>query len=129
VYIQKEYTKQVKQNRSTAGSVKKGIANAATEEEIVEAQAMMIAEVANAMHEKYEDQMKTMMTNFEKLLTSVKPPTVPTAEAKTKQPRKPRQQLTECPNCKKKHANHDKCWELEANKELRPANWKSTQNA
>ena len=90
---------------------------------------MMIAEVANAIHEKYEDKMKTMMTNFEKLLTSVKPPTVPTAKSKTKQPRKPRQQLTECPNCKKKHANHDKFWELEANKELRPANWKSVQNA
>jgi hypothetical protein len=129
VYIQKEYTKQVKQNRSTAGSVKKGIANAATEEEIIEAQAMMIAEVANAIHEKYEDKMKTMMTNFEKLQEKLLASVKPTAEAKTKQPRKPRQQLTECPNCKKKHANHDKCWELEANKELRPANWKSVQNA
>ncbi len=31
VYIQNEYTKQVKRNRSTAGSVGKGIANKATE--------------------------------------------------------------------------------------------------
>jgi len=133
VYIQKEYTKQVKQNRSTAGSVKKGIANAATEQGIIEANAMMIAEVANAMHEKYEEQlkeqMKTMATNFEKLQEKLLASVKPTAEDKTKQNRKPRQQRAECPNCKKKHVNHDKCWELDANKELRPANWKSTKNA
>ena len=53
VYIQNEYMKQVKRNRSTAGSVQKGIANTATEDGIsgIEAQAVMIAEVANAMHE------------------------------------------------------------------------------
>ena len=44
VYIQNEYTKQVKRNRSTAGSVGKGIANTVTEERIsdVEAPAMVI---------------------------------------------------------------------------------------
>ena len=57
VYIQNEYTKQVKRNRSTAGSAKGGITNAVTEKGIIEAQAMMIAEVANAIHEKYEDKM------------------------------------------------------------------------
>jgi hypothetical protein len=36
VYIQNEYTKQVKRNRTTAGSVKKGIANKATEENLLE---------------------------------------------------------------------------------------------
>jgi hypothetical protein len=43
VYIQNKYTKQVKRNRSTAGSVKKGIANKATEEIFsdAEAQAMV----------------------------------------------------------------------------------------
>ena len=112
MYIQNEYTKQVKQNRSTAGSVKKGIANTVTEEGIsgIEAQAMMIAEVANAMHEQNAEQMKNMMTTFKELLTSVQPPTVPTDGTKTKAPRKPHQPLTECPNCKKKHANHKKCW-------------------
>ena len=104
VYIQNEYTKQVKRNRSTAGSVKKRIANTVTKEgiSVIEAQAMMIAEVANAMHEQKAEQMKNMMTMFKELLTSVQPPT------KTKQPRKTRKPLTECPNCKKKHANHKK---------------------
>jgi hypothetical protein len=47
VYIQNEYTKQVKRNRSTAGSVGKGIANAATEDKLsdAEAQALVIAEL------------------------------------------------------------------------------------
>ena len=91
VYIQNEYTKQVKRNRSTAGSVGKGIANAVTEERIsdVESQAMVIAKVANALHEQNAEQMKNMMTMFKELLTSVQPLTVPAAGTKTKPPRKP----------------------------------------
>ena len=99
----------------------------------VEAQAMMIAEVANALHEQnvaqMTEQMKNMMTMFKELLTSVQPPTVPTNGTKTKAPRLPCHSLTECPNCKKKHANHNKCWELEANKDSRPLYWKSMQSA
>jgi hypothetical protein len=54
VYIQNEYTKQVKCNRSTAGSVGKGIANMATEVPEqkfldAEAQAIVIAKVANVL--------------------------------------------------------------------------------
>ena len=129
VYIQNKYTKKVKRNRSTAKSFGKGIANTVTEESIsdFEAQAMVIAKVANALHEQNAENMKNMMTMFKELLTSVQPPTVPAAG--TKPPRQPRQPKTECPNCKKKHANHGKCWELEANKASRPANWKATQSA
>jgi hypothetical protein len=51
VYIQTEFTMMVKRNRPTAGSVGKGIANKVTEEKIAdaEAQAMVIAEVANVL--------------------------------------------------------------------------------
>ena len=70
---------------------------------------MVISEVANALLEQNAEQMKNMMTMFKELLTSVQPPTVPTAGTKAKPPRKPRQPLTKCPNCKKKHANHNKC--------------------
>ena len=128
VYIQHEYTKEVKRNRSTTGSVKKGIAKAVTEEGIIKENAMTISKVASAMQEQNAEQMKTMMTMFKELLTSVKTPTVPTAKAKPKPPRKPREPLTECPNCKKKHANHDTLWELEANKDSRPPYWKSTKS-
>jgi len=60
VYIQNEYTKQVKQNRSTAGSGGKGIANKATEEKLsdAEAQAMVIAEVANVLQAQNAEQIK-----------------------------------------------------------------------
>jgi hypothetical protein len=127
MYIQTEFTKMVKRNRSTTGSVGKGIANKATEEKIsdAEAQAMVIAEVANVLQAQNAEQIKNMMTMFKKLLasTQVQPVAPPTANT----PKKPRQPRTECPHCSKKHANHDTCWELDSNKALRPANWKSTK--
>ncbi len=60
VYIQNEYSKMVKWNRSTAGAVGKGIANKATEEKFsdAEAQAMVIAEVANVLQAQNAEQMK-----------------------------------------------------------------------
>ena len=115
----------IKRNRSTARAVGKGIANKATEEKIsdAEAQAMVIAEVANIIQAQNAEQMKNMMTMFEKLLASHVPATPPAVNT----PKAPRQPQTECPHCSKKHAKHDKCWELDANKALRPANWKSTK--
>ena len=91
VYIQNEYTKQVKRNRSTAGSAGKGIANTVTEERIldIKAKAMVMAKVANALHKQNVEHMETMMTMFKELLTSVQPPTVPAAGPKP--PRHPRQ--------------------------------------
>jgi hypothetical protein len=76
VYIQNKYTKQVKHNRLTAGSVGKGIANKATEvpeQKFLDAkaQAMVIAEVANVLQAQNEQQMKNMMSMFKKLLTSM----------------------------------------------------------
>ena len=128
VYIQNEYTKQVKRNRSTAGSVKKGIANKATEEIFsdAEAQAMVIAEVANVLQAQNAEQMKNMMAMFKKLISSMPTTVTPAAVPPPKTPRQPR---NKCPHCKKKHATHGKCWELNANKALRPANWKSIKSA
>jgi hypothetical protein len=128
VYIQKEYTKQVKRNRSTAGFVGKGIANKATEEKLsdAEAQAMVIAEVANVLQAQNAEQMKNTMAMFEKLISSMPTTVTPAAVPPPNTPHQPR---NECPHCKKKHANHDKCWELDANKTRRPANWKSIKSA
>ena len=128
VYIQIEFTKMVKRNRSTARSVGKGIANKATEDKIsdAEAQAMVIAEVANVLQAQNAEQMKNMMAMFEKLLASASAQ-APVTPPVVNPPKTPRQPCTECPHCNKKHINHDKCWELDANKALRPANWKSTK--
>jgi len=125
VYIQTEFTKMVKWNRSTAGSVGKGIANKATEEKFsdAKAQAMVIAEVANVLQAQNAEQMMNMMTMFEKLLAAQ----APAAPLVVNSPKAPRQPQKECPHCSKKHANHDKCWELDTNKALRLENWKSTK--
>ncbi len=133
VYIQNEYTKQVKCNRLTARSIGKGIANKAAEvpeQQFLdaEAQAMVIAEVANVLQAQNEQQMKNMMSMFKKLLTSMQSSGTPVAVV-------PPKTLTNCqpcmgcPHCNKKHRNHNKCWELNANKASRLENWKSAKSA
>jgi hypothetical protein len=116
----------VKRNRSTAGSVGKGITNKATEETIsdVEAQAMVITKVANVLQAQNAEQMKNMMAMFQKLLASTQAPAAPVVNP----PKTPCQPRKECPSCSKKHyANHEKCWKLDANKALRPVSWKFTK--
>lgn len=128
-FIQNEFTQQVKKNRTTAGSVGKGIANKVTEEpeqrlSDAEAQAMVIAEVANVLSAQNQEQMKQMMSMFKEMLTSFKPAAAPAPAptAPTRQTPKP------CTHCKKRHANPDKCWELEKNAASRPAGWKSSKS-
>ena len=83
----------------------------------------IITEVANVLHAQNLEQMKNMMTMFQLLLTAMQL-TVTVVPPNTNC-----QTHRECPYCKKEHANHDKCWELEANKDSRPANWNTTQSA
>jgi hypothetical protein len=128
VYIQNKYTKQVKRNRSAAGSVRKGIANKATEVPEqkfldAEAQAMVIAGVANVLQAQNKQQIKNMMSMFEKLLTSMQSSGMPVAVVPPKIPTNCQPRMG-CPHCNKKHCNHEKCWELNANKASRLENWK-----
>ncbi len=93
VYIQNKYTKQVKHNRSTAGSIGKGIANKATEvpeQKFLDtkAQAMVIARVANVLQAQNEQQMKNMMSMFKKLLTSIQSSATPVTVVPPKTPNK-----------------------------------------
>ena len=54
------------------------------------------------------------------------PATTPTAAGGGDVPKKPKRKKTLCPNCKSfVFHSHDKCYELEANKEARYAGWKS----
>jgi hypothetical protein len=133
VYIQNKYTKQVKRNRSTAGSIRKSIANKAIEvpeQKFLDAkaQAMVIAEVANVLQAQNKQQIKNMMGMFEKLLTSMQSSGTPVAVVPPKTPTNC-QPCMGCPHCNKKHRNHKKCWELDANKASRPENWKSAKSA
>ena len=84
---------------------------------------MVIVEEANVLQAQNAEQMKNMMAMIEKLISSMPTTVTPTAVPPPKTPRQPR---NECPHCKKKHVNHDKCWELDANKALRPANWRKS---
>ena len=85
---------------------------------------MVIAKVVNVLQAQNVEQMKNMMAMFEELFALVQAPTAPVVVAPPKTPRQP---CKDCPHCGKKHANHKKCWELKANKALRPENWKSTK--
>ena len=77
VFIQKEFGKQHKQNKTTAKSVGYGIANSITDKEVeqiehLEAQALFVAELANSMQEQSQKQFKEMMEVFK--ATFEKPP-------------------------------------------------------
>ncbi len=93
-----------------------------------EAQAMAIAEVANVLQAQNEQQMKNMMGMFKELLTSMQSSGTPVAIVPPKTPTN-RQPRIGCPHCNKKHRNHEKCWELDANKASRLENWKSAKSA
>ena len=66
----------------------------------------MITEVVKMLHAQNAEQMKNMMTMFQLLLTTMQLTVTivpPNTDCQTHK---------EFPHCKKKHANHDKCWEL-----------------
>jgi len=69
VFVQKEFGKHNKQNKTTAKSVGHGIANSITDKEVeqiepFEAQALFVAELANSMQEQSRKQIKEMMELF-----------------------------------------------------------------
>jgi hypothetical protein len=66
VYIQKEFRERRKHDKSTAGSVGRGITNSVIDKQVNEmdrlkAQAMLFAKFANTMAEQSQKQFKDMM--------------------------------------------------------------------
>eukprot|EP00804_Cyclotella_cryptica_P022210 CCRYP_017948-RB/>CCRYP_017948-RB protein AED:0.43 eAED:0.43 QI:0/0/0/1/0/0/2/0/229 len=125
VFMQQEYSKHHKQNKSTAVSVGRGIANSITHKPDVqidhlEAQAILLAEVANSIQETSQKQFKEMMELFTKALASKGSPTTTSADVSTKKKKK------KCPHCLLEvYHKPEKCFELEANASKRPEGWKS----
>jgi hypothetical protein len=120
VFMQRAFTDRTKHNKSTAKSTGRGIANSATDAALdkvdeAEAAALAIAEVAMMLQTNQDKQFKQMMEMFDKVMKTKNSP------AET--PAQPGQRKV-CPHCKRPHAKPEKCWELEANKADRPANWK-----
>jgi len=123
VFIQKEFGKQHKQNKTTAKSVDHGIANSITDKEIdqieqLKAQALMIAELANSMKDKSQKQFKEMMLLFKESLEKISPsPTNPKSK-KTGADNKKKI----CPHCGLEVYHKPKAsFELEANAAKCPA--------
>ena len=135
VYTQQEFGKHHKQNKSTAKSVGHGIANSVTDKEAdqldqLEAQALVLAEFANSINEQSGKQFKEMMEMFKQTL-------------ETSNSRKPggggngggggggsdkKKKL--CPHCNMEvYHKPEKCFELEANADKRPAHWKSKKSS
>ena len=115
VFIQNEFAKRHKHNKSTAKSVGHGIANTATEDKVEPAEliALGMAEVAHVMQEGQEKQLKQMMELFKTMMNSNSPaaPT-PTAPKASNANNSGGQKKKKCPHC-----NHmvlhkpEKCWE------------------
>ena len=127
VFIQKEFGKQHKQNKTTAKSVGFGIANSVTDNDVeqieqLEAQALMIAELANSMKEQSQKQFKEMMELFKATLDKNSPPPKNPKTGAEKKKKK-------CPHCGLEvYHKPDACYELDANASKRPADWKSKKS-
>eukprot|EP01082_Thalassiosira_pseudonana_P009571 g8616.t1 g8616 contig3:500456-501555(+) len=124
IFMQKAFTDRNKHNKSTAQSTGRGIANSATDATMgkvdeAEAAALAIAEVAMVMQSNQEKQFQQMMEMFKEFMHT----NVPGAPSQASVPTQSKQRKV-CPHCKRPHVKPDKCWELEANKADRPANWK-----
>lgn len=125
-FIQKEFAQHHKHNKATAKSVGHGIANTVTEAQtreadIVETTVMAVAEIANVMQQKQDEQFDKMLKMFKTIIDAknVPAPTPPNPNPNGKKKKM-------CPHCKMEVFHPpEKCFELEANASKRPANWKS----
>ncbi len=113
IFMQKEFGKHHKQNKTTAKAVGYGIANSITDKEVdqieqLEAQALMIAKLGNSMQEQSQKQFKEMMEMFKATLNTNSPtPTIPKSGAGGKK---------KFPHCGLEvYHKPEACFELEAN--------------
>eukprot|EP00804_Cyclotella_cryptica_P022255 CCRYP_017925-RA/>CCRYP_017925-RA protein AED:0.39 eAED:0.39 QI:0/-1/0/1/-1/1/1/0/386 len=128
-FIQREFTKRVKHDKTSAKSVGKGIANQAREEDDTPSEAdqaaWALAEVASVMQAAQDKQMEKLLELFTKSMEAMKkvnspaPTQTPSGGGGGTRTMKPT-----CPHCNIRHLNHDDCWDLEKNKAKRPANYK-----
>jgi hypothetical protein len=128
IFMQKEFGKHHKQNKTTAKSVGYGIANSITDNTVnqinhLEVQALIIAELANSMQEQSQKQFKEMMEMFKATLKANSPtPTTPKVNAGGKKKKK-------CPHCGLEVYHKPKaCFKLDANAAKCPVGWKSKKN-
>jgi hypothetical protein len=129
IFMQKEFGKHHKQNKTKARSVRYGIANSITKKEVkkiehLEAQTLMIAELANSMQEQSQKQFKEILDLFKATLNTNTSPTPTTPKRGAGKKKK------KCPHCQTEvYHKPEACFELDANAAKRPAGWKSKKSA
>ena len=127
VFIQKEFGERRKHDKSTAGSVGRGIANSVTDKQVdemdrLEAQAMLLAKFANTIAEQSQKQFKEMMETFAKAMGTKDSPNPQNNAPGGKKKKK-------CPPCLMEvYHKPEKCFKLKANASKRPEGWKSKKS-
>ncbi len=129
IFMQKEFGKHHKQNKTTARLVGYGIANSITKKEVekiehLEAQVLMIAKLANSMQEQSQKQFKEILDLFKATLNTNTSPTPTTPKGGAGKKKK------KCPHCKTEvYHKLEACFKLDANTAKCPAGWKSKKSA
>jgi hypothetical protein len=144
-----EYSKLNRQDSTTARATGHGLAN-----NIVEEMAQATEELVAELTEKHSKQIAALIKSnsdaMDKLTTAImankptptgnnsnatatasgeKPKWLLRKEASKKAWEEKKKNATECPHCGRKHPNRtpDQCWELPANADKRPVDWKSVK--
>ncbi len=127
VFMQKEFGKHNKQNKTTAKSVGRSIANSITDKEVkqikqLKVQALIIAELANIMQQQSQKQFKEMMELFKARLDAKPSPNPGNPKGGGGKKKKvPALQDGGVPQAVA-------CFKLEANATRHPAGWKSKKS-
>ena len=131
VFMQKEFGKHHKQNKTTAKSVGFGISNSVTDKDIAQieqlkVQALMITELANSMQEQSHKQFKEKMEMFKDKFDAKTSPS-PTNLKNTKSGADKKKK--KCPHCGLEvYHKPEACFELEANAAKRYPGWTSKKS-
>jgi len=131
-FISTEYARENKQNKLTAKNFKANM---------IQEQAEATEELIAALTEKHTEQMEMLIKStteaMKEMMALIKndkkePSGQSNVEKKKKREdrRKKYNDAPVCKHCNKKHPTkaEDECWELEKNKDSRPANWKSVKS-
>jgi len=131
-FISAEYAKENKQNKLSAKHFK---VNAMMEQ--AEATEELIASLTEAHTRQMEALVKSTTEAMKEMMLLLKENKTPTPKATDEEKKKKRDDKRKkyndapvCKHCGKKHPSkaEDECWELEKNKDSRPATWKSTKS-
>ena len=131
-FISTEYARENKQTNLTA---KNFTAN------MIQEQAEATEELIAALTEKHTEQMETLIKStteaMKEMMALIKNDKKETSGQSNDEKKKKREERRKkyndapvCKHCSKKHPAkaEDECWELEKNKDSRPANWKSAKS-